>query len=150
MDKESRINQILAHLASAASIAGNGVSEAVNTAGDKVEEKYSEFKLKIEVTRLKDELDKLFANIGRTMYMIHIGALREGHTTEDGTVMDVQQTVDNLLKLAVEKQAEIDAATEKLCKTSGKKTCPVCHKVANTGDKHCSECGAKLPDESPE
>lgn len=150
MDKDGRINQILAHLASAASIAGSGVSEAVNSAGSKVEEKYSEFKLKMDLARLKEEMDKLLANVGRTMYMIHIGALADAQKTEDGTILDTQEAIDNLLKQADQKQAEIDAISDTLAKTSGKRACAVCNKVADSDDQYCSACGAKLPDDKPE
>lgn len=145
MENKSRIQQIMAHLASAASTAADGVSEAVHSAGDAVGEKYSAFKLGVEINRLHDEQNQLFANIGRTMYMIHTGAIPTEPDVDDGEMADAQGTVDSLLALAAEKQRAIDEAEEKLQKLNGQKACAVCGTVAEPKDKYCAQCGTPLP-----
>ncbi|MGD9560612.1 MAG: hypothetical protein AB7V55_08420 [Oscillospiraceae bacterium] len=150
MDKDSRIRQILAHLGSAASTAADGVNEAVHSAGEMVGDKYAAFKLGVEINRLQDEQCKLFCDIGRTMYMIHTGAIPSEPENAEGETMDAQQTVDQLLAKADEKQKALDEATEKLNKLNGQKVCAVCGAVANPKDKFCANCGAKFPDTPPE
>ncbi len=143
--KDSKVNQILAHLAGAASVAKDGVSDAVQTAGQAVNEKYSAVKLTLEVNRLHDEQIKLFADIGRTMFLVRTGAFDAEVKTEDGTTVDAQQTIDALLEQADQKQTEIDAAAEKLAALNGTKVCAVCGHAADPKDVYCSACGTKFP-----
>lgn len=145
----SRIQQILSHLASAATTAADGVTEAVHSAGEAVGDKYSAFKLGVEINRLHDEQAKLFSDIGRTMFLIHTGGIPADAKNEAGEVLDAQDTVDKLLALADDKQREIDEATEQLNKLNGQRVCVVCGKVAaNSADKYCAACGTKLPEDA--
>ena len=104
-------------------------------------------KLNIELSRLQDEQTKLFADIGRTMFMIKSGGFDSTVETEDAEVVDAQQVIDRLLILADQKQQEIDDISKRLKKLSGAKVCVVCGKVCDTKDVFCSGCGAKLPTE---
>ena len=145
-NRNSRINQILAHLAGAATVAAGGVSDVMSTAGKAVSNKYDSVKVGIELSRLQEEQQNLFADIGRTMYKIKSGTYEVGG--EDDAV-DGQQMVDKLLFMADQKQQEIDLAVEKLGKLTGNKICPTCGKVCDVEDIFCSACGAKLPVEEP-
>ncbi|MDL2325294.1 hypothetical protein LJC61_09170 [Ruminococcaceae bacterium OttesenSCG-928-A16] len=144
-NKDNRINQILASLAAAATSAADGVTDAVHTAGQVVGEKYDAVKLNIELARLQEEQKKLFADIGRTMFMIQAGTIADSADT-DSELVDAQQTVDRLLLLADQKQQEIDLTADRLFKLNGNIVCNVCGKVCSGKDSFCSACGAKLPE----
>lgn len=143
--KDNRINDILSHLASAAYAAADTVTDAMQSTGQVVGEKYDIVKLNIELSRLQDEQTKLFANIGRTMYMIKSGAFPSTEETKDAETMDAQQTIDKFLIAADQKQQAIDDVSKRLKKLSGVKVCAVCGKVADAKDVYCSACGAELP-----
>ena len=142
-NKDSRINQILSYLAKAASTAADGVNEAVQSAGSAVGDKYSIFKIQMDLSRLQEEQAKMFQDIGRTMLMIKTGAFEQKNT--EGEPIDGQETVDKLLALAEEKQIEIDEAAKKVNELSGDIVCSVCGIVCNSKDIYCSSCGTKLP-----
>lgn len=145
--KNNAINQILAHLANAAAAAADGVTDAVQSAGQVVGEKYDSVKLRIELSRLQSEQKKLFADIGRTMYLIQSGELAADEKTEEGEIIDAQQTVDRFLLLADQKQQDIDLVADRLSKVSGDKVCTVCGNISDAKDVFCPACGAKLPSE---
>lgn len=147
-NRDSRINQILSYLAKAATTAADGVNEAVQNAGNAVNDKYSVFRLNIDLSRLQAEQEKMFQDIGRTMFMVKTGAFDQ--KDEDGEVIDGQDTVDKLLSLAEDKQAEIDEAAKKVQDLNGDVVCPVCSKVSKPVDKYCSACGTKLPEPEEE
>lgn len=143
--KDNRINDILSHLASAAYAAADTVSDAMQTTGQAVGEKYDAMKLNIELSRLQDEQTKLFSDIGRTMFMIKSGGFDSTVETEEAEVVDAQQVIDRLLILADQKQQAIDDISKRLKKLSGAKVCVVCGKVSDNKDVFCAGCGAKLP-----
>lgn len=145
-DKRSKsINDILTHLAEAATAAADGVSDVMHSAGQLVGEKYSSLKLNAELTRLQDEQNKLFNNIGRTMYLIQTSSSFDDTTLQQAQMNDAKQTIDKLLLLADQKQQEIDYVTERLRKLNGAKVCYVCGCVCEASDTFCKVCGEKLP-----
>lgn len=149
-NKNSKIDQILAHLAEAASVAASAATDAVQSAGNVVGDKYNSVKVTLELNRLQDEQSKLFCDIGRTMFLIQTGAFVDEPKTEAGEVIDAQETVDRLLALASDKQQEIDAAAQRLTELSGDRVCAVCGTIStNPRDKFCANCGAKLPEPPP-
>lgn len=152
MSNESHINKIISHLASAATTAADGVGCAVKAAGQVVNDQYDRLKLNMDMTRLQQEQEKLFTEIGRCMYNLQAGKFETEATTEEGKAIDAQQEVDQLLQVADEKQQEIDLTAEKLHKLSGVAVCPNCAKVVDKEDTFCSACGEKLPEivEEPE
>lgn len=141
--KDGRINQILSHLASAATTAADGVTDVVHTAGQMVGEKYEAVKATTEMNRLLDEQNKLFADIGRAMFTMRVSA--PASEESDAGVSETQHTIDRLMLLADQKQQEIDALAEKINKLTGDKACPACGNIASSKDVFCSACGAKLP-----
>lgn len=146
MDNKDRINQILHHIASVASTAADGVSGAVQQAGNAVSSKYDEAKLTMEIRRHQDEQNKLFADIGRTLSMIKSGIFDED--SKDQQVIDAQQTIDKLLLLTDQKQQEIDFAVQRLNKLNGAKLCPVCGKISTSSDPYCPACGTRMPEDN--
>lgn len=142
--RDSRINQILNHLAGAAVAAADSVNDAVQAGKAVVGEKYDTVKLRVELTRLQHDQRALFADIGRTMHLIQSGSYAAGTPSAEQQLVDAQQTVDRLLLLADQKQQEIDLVEERLYKLDGSKVCAVCGKVCDEADAYCSKCGAQL------
>ena len=130
----SRINQILSHLAGAASAAADGVTDVVHSAGNAVGDKYNAVKLNLEISRLKGEQSNLFGEIGRVMFLEKYASAPAG-----------ADSVDILLEKAEAKQSEIDEAAKRLQELTGERVCENCGKVAASEDVFCSRCGAKLP-----
>lgn len=143
-NNNSRINQILENLSSAASVAADGVSDAVQSAGNVVSGKYDNFKLNMELNRLQDEQEQIFSDIGRTMFKLQCSDPTEEKENANELV-DVQQEVDHLLLLADQKQQEIDFTADQIFKLSGNVVCEDCGKVCSGKDVFCSCCGSKLP-----
>lgn len=144
-NKDSRIDQILSYLAKAAATAADGVNEAVQSAGNVVNDKYSVFKLHLDLNRLQEEQEKVFRDIGRTMFMVKTETFDEKN--DEGEAIDGQQAVDELLDLAVEKQDKIDEAAKKVNDLNGDVVCTECGKVSGPKDCYCSACGTKLPEQ---
>lgn len=142
-NNNSRIQQIIAHLAGAASVAADGVTDAVQTAGNVVGEKYDSIKLTIEIRKLQDEQTKLFSDIGRALFIV-----KNGKTTatsdDEGAISGAQDEIDRILELASEKQAEIDTASQKLADLQGTVNCSDCGKATDTANSYCPSCGASI------
>lgn len=138
------IHQIIEHLSNAASAAASSVGSAAQKAGQYVGEKYDVVKLKIELNRLQSDQKNIFADIGRTMFLLQSGGFADNGITN---AVDAQQLVDQLLLLAEEKQQNIDELTDKLNQLSGSVVCVVCGRVCDARDTYCPTCGAKLPGE---
>lgn len=145
-NNNNKIHQIISYLASAASVAVDGVTEVVQGAGDAVGNTVGSVKMSFDISRLHDEQVKLFTDIGRTMFLIKTGGLKDGETTVDGEVVNAQDTVDQLLQQALDKQAEIDELTARRSEARGQKICPNCARVCSCEDVFCAQCGEKLPE----
>lgn len=145
-NNNSRIQQIIAHLAGAASIAADGVTDAVHTAGNAVGEKYDSIKLTVEIRKLQDEQNKLLADIGRALFIVKNGSVPDS-TESNADVSDAQAEIDRILELAAEKQVEIDTASQKLTELQGTKTCHNCNSRTDPANKYCPSCGASLESE---
>lgn len=133
---DNRMGEILGHLGRAAGAAAGSVSDATKAASAKIGEKYNVLKLNLDINRMHSEQDKLFSEIGRALFMV-----KQGGDDAEST----QQTVDDLLGQAEEKQREIDEAGRRLAKLSGKQTCTACGRSCSDEDSFCAACGARLP-----
>lgn len=148
-NNNNNVNSILAHLANAANVAADGVSDAFHSASHAVNGKYDQLRLNMDLSRLKDEQAKVFQDIGHTMFMIKSGAFIEEKAsaepgTEKNSMTDAQDTIDQLLVLADQKQQEIDLLSERINKVTGNQVCPVCGKTSTNKEAYCSSCGTKL------
>lgn len=141
-NNNGRIQQIIAHLAGAASVAADGVTDAVHTAGNAVGEKYDSIKLTIEVRKLQDEQTKLFSDIGRALFIVKNTTPPTSETEND--VSEAQNEIDRILELAAQKQAEIDTATQRLADLQGTVICPNCSNSTDSSNRFCPSCGSSL------
>lgn len=139
----SRIQQIIAHLAGAASVAADGVTDAVQAASSVVGDKYDAMKLTIEIHKLQEEQNHLFADIGRALFIVKTS--ESPQTSEDESqVAGAQGEIDQLLESAILKQTEINESSEKLAKLTNSRVCSTCGKNCDDKDLYCSSCGAEL------
>lgn len=143
-EENNRIHQIIANLSSAASVAVDGVNDAVQNAGNVVTGKYDGIRMNMELNRLQDEQEGLFADIGRIMFKLQ-GGKAAGMEDDATQMVDAQQEVDRLLLLADQKQQEIDLCAARIFRNSGNVVCAGCGKVSAGKDTYCPSCGTKLP-----
>lgn len=143
MDKN--ISRLLQNIVSTASIAADGARNAVHHAGKAVADKYDEVKLNVELARLEDEQESVFSDIGRMIYLMHTGVVRETVMSDEGE-KSPNQVIDSLLIEAEQLGQQMDLITEKLTEFSDEKICPCCGRLCAEHDAFCSVCGTKLED----
>jgi hypothetical protein len=146
MDKN--VNRILQDLAAKASAAADDARAAARSAGKAVSGRYGAVKTTLGEARLHSAQEEVFCDIGRMMFMMHTGAVRDTVSTADGEKAP-RQVVDHLLIQAEQLQQEIDALEEKRTQahaTSGEKVCPWCGRLCGSHDSFCAVCGEKLPE----
>lgn len=143
-NKDSRINQILSHLAKAGSIAAGSVTDAVTHCGNAVGDKYKGVKLTLELNRLHDEQDLLFTEIGRMMFQVNNGDFEATNINDEGEPLSAQDEIDRLIALAGDNQKDIDALSKEIHDLDGDVSCTSCNKMNDESANYCSSCGAKL------
>lgn len=146
MDKN--ISKLLQNIVSTASIAADGAKNVMQQAGKVVADKYDEVKLNVELARLEEEQESVFSDIGRMIYLMHTGAVRETVMSDEGE-KSPNQVIDSLLVTAEQLGQEMDLITGKLTEFRDEKICPCCGRLCAEQDSFCSVCGTKL-EEQPE
>lgn len=155
---ETDVRKILQSLAGTAANAAEEARNAAQSAKKAVAGKYDEVRLNMELSRLHTQQERLFADIGRTLFLVQCGNLNadeaapEGDTDtadtndtdEAAAVKTPQQTIDSLLVDSAQLQHEIDTIREKLAAAKNEHTCPACSHACGETDVFCSVCGAKL------
>ena len=145
MDKN--VNQILQDLAATATAAADEAKAVARHAGKAVSGGYGAVKTTIGEARLRSVQEDVFCDIGRMLFMMHTGAVRDTVQTEDGEKAP-RQVVDALLVKAEQLQQEIDTLEKKRAQAHpiGEKVCPWCGRQCNVHDSFCAVCGEKLPE----
>ena len=136
----------LHHAHHARADAAAGARSAVMNAKEAIGEKYDNVKLNMELNQLDEKQENVFSDIGRMMFLMHTGKLKDTVMTEDGPKTP-QQVIDSLLLTAEQVQQEIDALEAKLGEDGEELsclTCPKCGNVCFEGDHYCSACGEHL------
>ena len=115
---------------------------AANVAGEakRVTEKSAAAKAGIELASARSAQDHVFADIGRLMYALKVGAYDED---EDGE-SNAQQKIDALLISAEQKQQDIDRLSHAAQALAPGKVCPGCGKRCSESAVFCPACGGKL------
>ncbi len=137
-----KLSQMFSYLSSAASVAADSVSGAVEQAGKSVNDKYDVIKIRFEIRRLQEDQNKIFSDIGRTLFLSSSNSLNIDVSSDQAA--EAQQTVDRLLILADQKQQEIDFALERLAELDATPTCDECANPITSSDRYCATCGTKL------
>lgn len=155
---DQKISQLLQDLSEAAANAADSVSAAVQSARDAVSEKYDTVKLNLERSRLEDQQEDIFSDIGRMLFLMHTGKVTDTVVTDEGDKTP-QQVIDALLVNAEQVQQQIDAVEEKLGVELEKEEavppadgapCPSCGHLCSPDDVFCAACGGRLKAAAPE
>lgn len=155
---DQKISQLLQDLSEAAANAADSVSAAVQSARDAVSEKYDTVKLNLELSRLEDQQEDIFSDIGRMLFLMHTGKVQDNVVTDEGDKTP-QQVIDALLVNAEQMQQQIDAVEEKLgveleqeeaAQPADGTPCPSCGHVCRPDDVFCAACGGRLKAAAPE
>ena len=143
---DSNLSKILHDLANSAADAAAGARSAMMSAKEAIGEKYDNVKLNMELNQLDEQQENVFSDVGRMMFLMHTGKVKDTVMTEDGPKTP-QQVIDSLLLTAEQVQQDIDALEAKLGEddeTLACLTCPKCGNVCFEGDHYCSACGEHL------
>lgn len=142
MDK--RINQILHELASTAADAAAGARAVVMNAKETLGDTYDTVKLNLAWSRLDEEQEHLFSDIGRMLFLIHTGRIGDTVMSDEGE-KSPQQVIGALLLNAEQIQQQLDALELKLGERAPcGPICTQCGKHCMAGDRFCHACGALL------
>ena len=137
---DSNVNKILQNIVNTATLAADEAKAAVHSAGKAVAGKYDEVKMNIELARLSDEQEDVFSDIGRMLFLMHTGAVKDTVMSDEGE-KSPQQVIDALLVSAEQVQQEMDV---------NEKVCPCCGRICGEHDAFCAVCGTRLSEEEPE
>lgn len=142
---ETDVRKILQSLADTAANAAEEAMTAAQSARRVVAGKYDAVKLAVELSRLTTQQERLFADIGRTMFLVQSGSLKADEPDKEGEGGKTpQQTIDVLLMNAAQLKLEMDNISEKLNAAKSEKICPKCGHVCEESDAFCAVCGEKL------
>ena len=130
MDPKVRdlIEKVKASAITAAESAGKVADSAAKKAGEFVETA----KLNLKVFDLNTDIELGYKEIGKNVYMTHIGA-----------EIDAESIETKLAELD-EKFAKIDLLKAELAARKSTITCPGCGKECGKNDEYCSACGTSL------
>ena len=145
---DSNVNKILQNIVNTATLAADAAKAAVHSAGKAVAGKYDEVKMNIELARLSDEQEDVFSDIGRMLFLMHTGAVKDTVMSDEGE-KSPQQVIDALLVSAEQVQQEMDVITDKLTVCRNEKVCPCCGRICGEHDAFCAVCGTRLSEEEP-
>ena len=137
---DSNVNKILQNIVNTATLAADEAKAAVHSAGKAVAGKYDEVKMNIELARLSDEQEDVFSDIGRMLFLMHTGAVKDTVMSDEGE-KSPQQVIDALLVSAEQVQQEMDVITDKLTVCRNEKVCPCCGRICGEHDAFCAVCG---------
>lgn len=140
---DSNVNKILQNIVNTATLAADEAKAAVHSAGKAVAGKYDEVKMNIELARLSDEQEDVFSDIGRMLFLMHTGAVKDTVMSDEGE-KSPQQVIDALLVSAEQVQQEMDVITDKLTVCRNEKVCPCCGRICGEHDAFCAVCGTRL------
>ncbi len=141
MDKN--LTKLMQDIAVTAANAADSARSAMETAGKAAMEKYDEVKTLRELNRARALQEEIYADLGRMLYAMHMGAAGEHITTEEGEKTP-QQMIDSLLVKAEQAQQRIDMLSQKLREERQETICPRCGHHCAAADAFCPACGTKL------
>ena len=140
MDRNT--SRILQELVNAADEAKSAVQSAATAVG----EKYDIVKAGLEMNRLEVRQEAVFSDIGRVLFLVHTGKVKDTMESDEGP-RSPQQVIDELLISAEQIQQEIDAAEARIQQESHTgRYCTKCGREAGEDDAYCAGRGAKLAD----
>lgn len=139
------VNKILQNIVNTAAMAATEAKTVVSSAGKAVAEKYDEVKLNVEFLRLSEEQEDVFSDIGRMLFLMHTGVVKDTVMSDEGEKTP-QQVIDSLLVNAEQIGQQMDAITARLAAfdDGDEKICPACGRICDGHDAFCAVCGTRL------
>ncbi|MEG0769775.1 MAG: hypothetical protein RSG59_07595 [Ruthenibacterium sp.] len=139
---ETDVLKILQSLADTAANAAEEACTAAQSAKRAVAGKYDTVKLSMELSHLRTQQERLFADIGRTLFVVQSGGVQADAAQPDGKTP--QQIIDGLLVEAAQLQHEMSNTALALGEAKNAHVCPQCTHRCAESDTFCPGCGAKL------
>lgn len=135
---ENNVKRMISDMALRASVMAEGAKDVFADASRVAMNKADLAKLNLELVRLRADCESLFAEIGRTFYLMNSGSwpMHEEEPPE--------QRIETLLCQVSEKEMLANDISDRIAAMSGKLTCPSCGKECDREAAFCSGCGANL------
>ena len=129
---EQKIKDILEKVKVTATTAAEAAGKAADVASKKASELAGITKLNLQIFDLNTDIELLFKEIGKSVYLTHTGAEIEAEEI-DGKIAQIDEKYARIAELK-----EMIASRKSGCK------CPSCGSECDKGDAFCSSCGAPL------
>ena len=108
------------------------LQSAANKAVKKTGEIYEYTKLSLNVSGIKNDIDELYKQIGKSVYT---------HYKDDDFSID---DISSLCEAIEKKNEEIEGIQSKLAELKNVTLCPECGAAVSADSTFCAKCGAKL------
>ena len=132
MDMDPRVNDVLERMRQTAAQAAQAMGKAADAASKKTSELVSSTKVNMQIFELKNDIETLYKDMGRSVYMAHAGEMVD------------PQEIDGKIAQIDEKMARLSCLQEELEKQRPGKRCPACGKNCQNEDVFCRFCGQRL------
>ena len=132
MVMDQRVNDVLERMRQTAAQAAQAMGKAADVASKKTNELVSSTKVNLQIFELKNDIEALYKEVGRSVYMAHTGE-----------AVDPQE-IDGKIAQIDEKVARLSCLQEELERQRPGKRCPACGKACQPEDVFCRFCGQRL------
>ncbi len=129
---DAKVRELLDRIKATASAFGEVAYTAGREAGKKAGETLELAKLNMKIFDLNAEIELIMKKLGKVIYDTHCGK-----EADEGSI-------DNLLKEADEKNAEVEVLRAKVAELKKTVICKNCGGVCNKNDQYCRKCGTQL------
>jgi len=129
---DEKVKEIMEKAKVTASAAAEAGKKAYDVAGKKAGVLMEVGKLKLKMFDLNTEVEVLYKEIGKAVYLTHTGAQVE------------ESEIESKLAEIDEKFVAMAALKDDLAARKTTVTCPVCGKECDKGDVFCRVCGKEL------
>lgn len=136
-------NNIMKMVQDFADKAADGAMNAMHSASKAVSETYDSVMVNVERSRIENQQEEIFADMGRMLFLMQTGVVKDIVGTDDGDKTP-QQVIDALLVEADQCQQQIDLLKDKMSEGKDELVCSNCGRVCDEHDAFCAVCGAKL------
>ncbi|MEG2769269.1 MAG: hypothetical protein RR902_00455 [Oscillospiraceae bacterium] len=147
---DNSIRKFLQDIAYTAGVAADEAKNCAHVVGKVVSSKADSAKANMQILTLRADMEEIFAEIGRIIYLMNTGSFDGLEINDVVTENDPNKTINDLLVKATEKQGEIDFLTDKISTLKGNSACPACGKSCKTDEIFCSVCGTRVKPAEPE
>ncbi len=139
------VNKIFESIANAASEVVDEAKDVAQSASKVIAGQYGNVKLRLELSQLQEVQRGIFAQIGRTLFLIHSGEFKNEDGAEEGdNIASAQKIIDENLLEAAKLDAQISALQIRIAQSQNKRICQSCKNACAQNEAYCSSCGNKL------